>query len=101
MDSIRDIHDTHLAATYPASLAPDGETGGVALLLLDADVRELAAAFVSDGALEPGQWQTLRAAADTARVIVPQLSGDAWVYFARLYALTQAVLRRAPDARAP
>jgi hypothetical protein len=28
---------------------------------------------------------------------VPGLTGDAWVYFARLYALSQAMLRTAPD----
>jgi hypothetical protein len=45
-------------------------------------------------------WGTCRArfaCAAVARVIVPGLTGEAWVYFARLYALSQAMLRTAPD----
>ena len=73
--------------------------GGVALALLDADISSLAATYLENGgALPEEQWRALAECAAVARVIVPGLAGDAWVYFARLYALSQAMLRTAPDA---
>jgi hypothetical protein len=96
MDSVRDLLEAHDVASYP--LAGGDEADGVALVLLDADIAGLATTYLaSGGALPAEQWRALRECAAVARVVVPSLSGDAWVYFARLYALTQAMLRSAPD----
>ena len=54
-------------------------------------------AGMESGELSLEQWRVLSECAVVARVVVPNLRGDAWVYFARLYALAQAMLRGAPD----
>jgi hypothetical protein len=100
MQSIRDLLETHNASPFPAELSAGDEVAGVALVMLDADIASLATAYLGAGGTLPAeQWQALREAADVARVVVPGLTGEAWVYFGRLYALAQAVLRAAPDAR--
>jgi hypothetical protein len=97
MESVRDLLEAHDGAAYPAELSAEDETAGVALTLLDADIAGLAAAYLQNGgALPAEQWRVLTECAAVARVIVPGLTGDAWVYFARLYALAQAMLRSAP-----
>jgi hypothetical protein len=97
----RDLLATHDAARFPASLSDDSDAEGVALVLLDADIAGLAASYIAGrGTLPAEQWRVLRECAAVARVVVPNLTGDAWVYFARLYALTQAMLRSAPEAPA-
>ena len=101
MESVRDLLEAHDVAAYPPSLSAEDETAGVALALLDADIAGLAATFLRNGGeLPTEQWRVLTECAAVARVIVPGLSGDAWVYFARLYALAQAMLRMAPDVPA-
>lgn len=101
MDTVRDLLAAHSAADYPATLAGGEEVGGVSLVMLDADIAGLAAAFVgADGTLRTDQWWTLHECAADARTVVPQLEGEAWVYFARLYALAQAMLRSEPVAPA-
>jgi hypothetical protein len=98
MESVRDLLDAHDVAPYPAELSDGDESAGVALVLLDADIAGLAASYLENGGELPAeQWRVLSECAAVARVVVPNLRGDAWVYFARLYALTQAMLRRAPD----
>ena len=98
MDAIRDLLDAHNASRFPADLPGGQEASGVALVLLDADIAGLAAAYLgAGGTLPPEQWRALRECAGVARVVVPSLEGEAWVYFARLYALAQAMLRTAPD----
>ncbi len=101
MDTVRDLLQTHNAATFPAELPGGTEAHGVALVLLDADIAGLAAAYLGAGGVLPAeQWHALREAARVAQAVVPGLSGEAWVYFARLHALAQAVLRAAPAAPA-
>ena len=101
VETVRDLLATHTDAPYPADLGGGDEVEGVALVMLDADIAGLAAAFLgAGGTLRPDQWWTLRECAADARAVVPHLSGEAWVYFGRLYALAQAVLRLAPDAPA-
>ena len=98
MESVRDLLEAHDGATYPADLSAEDEAAGVALALLDADIAGLAATYLRNGGvLPPEQWRALSECAAVARVIVPGLTGDAWVYFARLYALSQAMLRTAPE----
>ncbi len=98
MQSVRDLLAAHHAATYPAHLDGGDEIAGVALVILDADVAGLAASYLdAGGRLRLDQWFTLRECAADARSVVPLLAGEAWVYFARLYALTQAMLRTAPS----
>ena len=98
MESVRDLLDAHDIAPYPAGLSDGDEIEGVALVLLDADIAGLAASYLENGGVLPAeQWRVLGECAAVARVIVPNLRGDAWVYFARLYALAQAMLRGAPD----
>ncbi|MFL5616938.1 MAG: hypothetical protein ACJ79A_00930 [Gemmatimonadaceae bacterium] len=98
MESVRDLLAAHDTAPYPADLSAGDEVGGVALVLLDADIAGLAATYLDhEGVLPAEQWRALIECAAVARVIVPGLTGDAWVYFARLYALSQAMLRTAPD----
>ena len=98
MASVRDLLDAHDVAPYPTEPADGDETAGVALVLLDADIAGLAASYLEhDGELSVEQWRVLHECAAVARVVVPNLTGDAWVYFARLYALAQAMLRGAPD----
>ena len=98
MESVRDLLEAHDIAPYPAELATGDEVAGVALVLLDADIAGLAVSYLeSGGALSTEQWRTLEECAAVARVLVPGLSGDAWVYFLRLYALAQAMLRGTPD----
>jgi hypothetical protein len=98
MESVRDLLDAHDSARFPAGLSDDDEIAGAALVLLDADIAGLAAAYLEqDGVLPLEQWRVLSECAAVARVVVPSLRGDAWVYFARLYALAQAMLRGAPD----
>ena len=101
MDTIRDLLDAHNAAAFPADLPGGVEAHGVALVLLDADITGLAAAYLgAGGALPAEQWRALREAAAVARAVVPGLTGEAWVYFGRLYTLAKAVLREAPDTAA-
>jgi hypothetical protein len=101
MESVRDLLEAHDDAAYPAELSAEDEVSGVALTLLDADIAGLAATYLRNGGLLPAeQWDVLAECAAVARVIVPGLTGDAWVYFARLYALSQAMLRSAPDITA-
>ena len=98
MESVRDLLDAHDVAPYPAALSDADEIAGVALVLLDADIAGLAASYLENGGELPAeQWRVLNECAAVARVVVPNLRGDAWVYFARLYALAQAMLRGAPD----
>jgi hypothetical protein len=97
MESVRDLLGTHDIAPYPAELSDGDEIAGVALLLLDVDIAGLAASYIEKGGeLSTEQWRVLAECAAVARVVVPNLRGDAWVYFARLYALAQAMLRGAP-----
>ena len=98
MESVRDLLDAHDGARFPAGLSDDDEITAAALVLLDADLAGLAAAYLEQGGVLPlEQWRVLSECAAVARVVVPSLRGDAWVYFARLYALAQAMLRGAPD----
>jgi len=98
MESVRDLLGAHDVARYPAELSGEDEIAGVALVLLDADIAGLAASYLENGGVLPAeQWRVLGECAAVARVVVPNLTGDAWVYFARLYALAQAMLRGAPD----
>ena len=98
VDTVRDLLHTHNAAAFPSELPGGSEVAGVALVLLDADISGLAAAYLgADGALTGDQWQTLRESADVVRTVVPGLAGEAWVYFGRLHALAQAMLRGAVD----
>jgi len=98
MESVRDLLDAHDVAPYPTELSDGDESAGVALVLLDADIAGLAASYLENGGDLPAeQWRVLSECAAVARVVVPNLRGDAWVYFARLYALAQAMLRGAPD----
>jgi hypothetical protein len=101
MQSVRDILETHLAAGYPPGLASDAEIDGISLILLDADVAGLAESFLAAGGhLRPDQWFILRQCVAHTRAVLPELKDEAWVYFARLHALAQALLRSAPDAAA-
>lgn len=101
MESVRDLLEAHDVAAYPAELSAEDESAGVALALLDADIAGLAATYIRNGGVLPAeQWRALNECAAVARVIVPGLSGAAWVYFARLYALSQAMLRTEPDVPA-
>lgn len=98
-ERVRDLLAAHVEAPYPPELGGGAEVAGVALVMLDADIAGLAAAFLGgQGTLRPDQWWTLRECATDARAVVPQLTGDAWVYFARLYTLARAMQRLAPDA---
>jgi hypothetical protein len=98
MESVRDLLAEHDVAAYPAELWAEDEASGVALAMLDADIAALAATYLENGGVLPAeQWRALLECAAVARVIVPGLTGAAWVYFARLYALSQAMLRAAPD----
>ena len=101
MPSVRDLHDARRASPYPAELSEATEVGGVALVMLDADLDGLATAYLaSGGTLRADQWFTLRQCVADLRAVLPELSGEPWVYFARLFALAQAMLRSAPDAAA-
>ena len=101
MESVRDLLDAHDVAPYPTELSSGDEIEGVALVLLDADIAGLAASYLENGGVLPAeQWRVLSECAAVARVVVPNLRGDAWVYFVRLYALAQAMLRGAPDPTA-
>jgi hypothetical protein len=98
MQSVRDLFEARRASAYPAELSEAAEIGGVALVMLDADIDGLAETYLaSDGALRPDQWFTLRQCVVDARTVLPKLTGEPWVHFARLYALAQAMLRTAPD----
>jgi len=98
MESVRNLLEAHDGAAYPAELSAEDEVAGVALAMLDADIAGLAATYLRNGGeLPPEQWHALAECAAVARVSVPGLTGGAWVYFARLYALSQAMLRTAPD----
>ena len=98
MESVRDLLEAHDSARFPPGLSDDDEIAGAALVLLDADIAGLAASYLEQGGVLPlEQWRVLSECAAVARVVVPSLRGDAWVYFARLYALAQAMLRGAPD----
>jgi len=98
MESVRDLLDAHDVAPFPTELSAGDEASGVALAMLDADIAGLAASYLQhDGALPEEQWRALLECAAVMRVIVPGLTGEAWVYFARLFALSQAMLRTAPD----
>ena len=95
--TIRDLYETHLAAGYPPGLSGDAEIAGISLIILDADIAGLAQSFLTaEGRLRPDQWFTLRECLAHTRAVLPHLKGDAWVHFARLHALAQALLRSAP-----
>jgi hypothetical protein len=96
MDAVQDLYSAHDAAPWPAGLREDAEVAGVALVLVDADVAGLAQAYLARrGHLRPDQWVTVRACAADLRDVLPQLTGEAWVYFGRLFTLAQAMLRAA------
>jgi hypothetical protein len=98
MESVRDLLKAHDAAPYPAELSGEDEVAGIGLVLLDVDIAGLAASYIENGgALALEQWRVLEECAAVARIVVPGLTGEAWVYFVRLYALAQAMLREAPD----
>jgi hypothetical protein len=101
VDAIRDLLAAHNAAPYPPDLPGGAEVEGVSLVMLDADVAGAAAAYLGAGSLRRDQWLALREAAADARVVLPRLTGEAWLYFARLYALARAVLRHDPDGAEP
>jgi hypothetical protein len=93
-DSVRDLFDTHTGASYPPALTGDAEVAGVSLVILDSDISGLAQSFIAaGGALRADQWMTLRDCLAHTRSVLPELTGESWVYFARLYALGQAMLR--------
>jgi hypothetical protein len=97
-ESVRDLFETHNGAPYPPALAGEAEIAGVSLIILDSDISGLAQSFIAaNGALRADQWLTLRDCLDHARTILPALTGESWVYFARLFALGQAMLRSRPD----
>jgi hypothetical protein len=101
MDSVRDLFDMHSAASYPPALAGDAEVAGISLIILDSDITGLAQSFIAaEGILRSDQWSTLRDCLAHARTILPALSGESWMYFARLYALGQAMLRSGRDVPA-
>jgi hypothetical protein len=101
MASVHDLFAAHAEAQYPSDLGGGAEIAGVSLIMLDADIAGLAAAYLgTGGTLRPDQWFTLRASAADVRAVMPQLAGESWVYFGRLYALAQAMLQAAPDAPA-
>jgi hypothetical protein len=98
IESVRDLFETHSGASYPPALAGDAEVAGVSLIILDSDITGLAQSFITnDGALRADQWLTLRDCLEHARTVLPSLTGESWVYFARLYALGQAMLRSTRD----
>lgn len=99
--TVRDLLDTHNASPYPPELSGGDEVAGVALVMLDADIAGLAASYLGGGgAMRPDQWFTLRENVADARTVLTHLRGESWVYFGRLYALGQAMLRVAPDGPA-
>ena len=99
MESVRALLVAHDAAPYPVSLSATDDVDGVSLVMLDADIAGLAEWFVAhDGVLRPDQWSTLESCAADARAVMPRLTDDAWVYFGRLFALAQAMLRRRPGS---
>ena len=94
IDSVRDLFETHRGAPYPPALSAGAEVAGISLVILDSDISGLAQSFIAtNGALRGDQWLTLRDCMEHARTIMPALTGETWVYFARLYALGQAMLR--------
>ena len=98
MTSVRELFDARRASPYPPELSEAAEVGGVALVMVDADIEGLATAYLaSGGTLRADQWFTLRQCVADVRTVLPALSGEPWVYFARLFALAQAMLRTAPD----
>jgi hypothetical protein len=98
-DSVRDLFETHTSAPYPPALSGDAEIAGVSLIILDSDISGLAQSFIAtNGALRPDQWLTLRDSLAHARAVLPALTGESWVYFARLFALGQAMQRARPEA---
>jgi len=100
VESIRDLLETHLAAGYPDDLRGDAEIEGISLILLDADIAGLAESFLASGSLRPDQRFSLRQCVADSKVVLRGLRDDAWVYFARLHALAQALLRMESDAPA-
>ena len=108
-DAMAELHAllaAHVGAEFPAALAGGASVADVSPAMLEADVTTLATAFVATfegtgGTLRADQWWTLRECAADARTLVPKLTGEDWVYFARVYAIAQAVLRHAPDGSAP
>ncbi|GLC24680.1 hypothetical protein [Roseisolibacter agri] len=92
----------HGDAEFPEALAGGAPVADVSPIMLEADVTALATAFArSGGTLRRDQWWTLRECAADARTLVPKLTGESWVYFARVYAIAQAVLRHAPASSTP
>jgi hypothetical protein len=99
MDSVRSIFEVHGGTPYPPALTGDAEVDGVSLILLDSDVTSLAQTFIAaQGRLRADQWMTLRDNLTHARAVLSKLDGESWVYFARLYALGQAMLQSGPAA---
>ena len=100
-DSVRNLFETHTGASYPPALSGEAEVAGVSLVILDSDISGLAQWFIAaNGALRADQWLTLRDCLAHARSVLPELTGESWVYFARLYALGQAMLRSREQASA-
>lgn len=97
MQPIIDLLSTHLTTRYPTSLAADAEIGGISLVILDSDVTGLAQAFIASGGnLRNDQWFTLRENLADTKTVLASLRDEEWIYFARLHALAQALLRAAP-----
>jgi hypothetical protein len=101
LDALHALLAAHADADFPDALAGGAPVADVSPIMLEADVTALATTFAHSGTLRPDQWWTLRECAADARTLVPKLTGEDWVYFARVYAIAQAVLRHAPDGSAP
>ena len=99
-DAMAELHallEAHVSAEFPVALAGGASVADVSPAMLEADVTTLATTFVATGGtLRPDQWWTLRECTADARTLVPRLTGEAWIYFARVYALAQALLRFDP-----
>jgi hypothetical protein len=93
LDHINELYREHELAPFPEGYA-EVEVAGVHLVLLDSDITGCIWTYLgSRGRLDWHHIDILRRCHQDACLVVPELTGDAQVYFARLERIAAEVLK--------
>jgi len=92
-NEIAQLWQQHQGATFPADCRGE-EVDGIDLVMLDADTAGCISCFLtSSGQLDSKRREILVACRRDLDQVLPQLQGHASVYYGRLRALAEAVLK--------
>ena len=91
MDELRRLWREHSEAPYPDGYR-DKEIGGIALILLDADIAGLVSQCLGGARLDPERASILERCYRDAVAVTRELTGPAHDYFERLRRMAAIVL---------